>query len=214
MVKLVELVTDGVEDGDAVTKGQLDKAIKDNAKLVVTDSNGEKVEKLRNGKYYREKDIKNGKLTRASEEVTETKVSLSHNNKPTKLGNVAAGRDKHDAVNVAQLEQVRSEVYQNLGTVADGVNNNSRRLDRLEKSHRRGVANAIATAGVKFQHIEKNEFSIGAAVGYYEDQGAVAIGIQGAPSENLRVHGTISASPGRDPESAVSLGFSLKFKVR
>ena len=200
----------------------MDKAIAkaENSKMAFTNDDGEKVAKANDGKYYKETDIKNGNAVKDAKEVKGSEIKTSLVNKdgstkqPARLGNVAAGTSKTDAVNVAQLEEVRNEVNGNVDEVARGVQNNSKRIDRLERSYKKGVANAVATAGVKFQEINTNEITVGAAVGYYRDQGAVAVGVEGAPTEDLRIHGTISATPGPKPEAAAAIGFSWKFKVR
>ena len=213
--KTISNLAEGKNAGDAATKGQLDKAMEKagDSKLTFTDNDGNKVAQASNGKFYKKSDIENGKPKANAKEVKDKEIKSSLVDKkgstknPTRLGNVAAGQKSTDAVNVGQLEAVRNEVNEK-------VQNNTRRINKIERSYKKGVANAVATAGVKFQEINTNEVTIGAAVGYYEDQGAVAVGIQGAPTENLRIHGTISATPGPEPEAAASVGFSWKFKIR
>ena len=213
--KTISNLAEGKNAGDAATKGQLDKAMEKagDSKLTFTDNDGNKVAQASNGKFYKKSDIENGKPKANAKEVKDEEIKSSLVDKkgstknPTRLGNVAAGQKSTDAVNVGQLEAVRNEVNEK-------VQNNTRRINKIERSYKKGVANAVATAGVKFQEINTNEVTIGAAVGYYEDQGAVAVGIQGAPTENLRIHGTISATPGPEPEAAASVGFSWKFKIR
>ncbi len=220
--KTISNLSEGKNDSDAVTKGQMDKAVAkaSSSKLAFTDEQGNRVTETADGKYYKESDVVGGNVKADAKEVKDSEIKTSlvdkkgSTTKPARLGNVAAGTQKTDAVNVEQLEQVRNEVYADLSGVAQEVRHNSDKINRIERSYKKGVANAMATAGVKFQEIDVNEITVGAAVGYYKDQGAVAVGVEGAPTRNLRIHGTISATPGPRPEAAASVGFSWKFKYR
>ncbi len=220
--KTISNLSEGKNDSDAVTKGQMDKAVAkaSSSKLAFTDEQGNRVTETADGKYYKESDVVGGNVKADAKEVKDSEIKTSlvdkkgSTTKPARLGNVAAGTQRTDAVNVEQLEQVRNEVYADLSGVAQEVRHNSDKINRIERSYKKGVANAMATAGVKFQEIDVNEITVGAAVGYYKDQGAVAVGVEGAPTRNLRIHGTISATPGPRPEAAASVGFSWKFKYR
>lgn len=96
----------------------------------------------------------------------------SQNGKPVILRNVSDGVELNDAVNVKQLNEVKSTANLALG----------------------GVANAVAMANL----LQVNSYSdyrhnISAAYGYYGRQHALAIGFSGV-SENRRVNYRISGS--------------------
>ncbi|MDD7392147.1 MAG: YadA-like family protein, partial [Fusobacteriaceae bacterium] len=132
------------------------------------------------------------------EKVSITKDGL--NNGGNKITNVAAGTDGTDGVNVSQLRGMEQN-----------INN---RIDDLDHSTRRGIAGAMAQAGVKFQEQGVNQVVVGAAASFYRGQGAVAVGVQGAPTENTRVHTTVSATPGRNTNAAITVGGSWKFNIK
>ena len=132
------------------------------------------------------------------EKVSITKDGL--NNGGNKITNVAAGKDGTDGVNVSQLRGMEQN-----------INN---RIDDLDHSTRRGIAGAMAQAGVKFQEQGVNQVVVGAAASFYRGQGAVAVGVQGAPTENTRVHTTVSATPGRNTNAAITVGGSWKFNIK
>lgn len=92
--------------------------------------------------------------------------------------------------------------------------NINNRIDDLDHSTRRGIAGAMAQAGVKFQEQGVNQVVVGAAASFYRGQGAVAVGVQGAPTENTRVHTTVSATPGRNTNAAITVGGSWKFNIK
>ena len=96
----------------------------------------------------------------------------SQNGKPVILRNVSDGVELNDAVNVKQLNEVKSTANLALG----------------------GVANAVAMANL----LQVNSYSdyrhnISAAYGYYGRQHALAIGFSGV-SENRRINYRISGS--------------------
>ena len=117
-----------------------------------------------------------------------------------KITNVAAGTADTDAVNVSQLKEVKQDIYN--------------KIDDLDDSTRRGIAGAMAQAGVKFQEQGINQVVVGAAASFYRGTGAVAVGVQGAPTENTRVHSIVSLSPGSRTNAGITVGGSWKFNIK
>jgi yadA domain protein len=111
----------------------------------------------------------------------------SQNGKPVILRNVSDGVELNDAVNVKQLNEVKSTANLALG----------------------GVANAVAMANL----LQVNSYSdyrhnISAAYGYYGRQHALAVGFSGV-SENRRVNYRISGSVNTQGNLALGGGIGI-----
>src|SRR3712207_7434323 len=68
----------------------------------------------------------------------------------------------------------------------------------MDGDMRRGFANAAAMSTLKFMEIGMNQATVGAAIGTYKGNQAVAVGVQTAPTENVRVHANVSIAPSRE----------------
>ncbi|MBS9776210.1 MAG: YadA-like family protein, partial [Fusobacterium sp.] len=117
--------------------------------------------------------------------------------KPQRVTNIAAGEKDTDAVNVSQLNQVKGDV--------NGLKNEIGGL-------KGGLANAAAMSTLEFLEIGINQATIGAAVGTYRGNQAVAVGMQAAPSQNTRVHAKVSVNPDKGHENTMAgVGASWRF---
>ena len=57
-----------------------------------------------------------------------------------------------------------------------------------------------------------NQGTVAAAVGGWKGTQAVAVGIQGAPTENVRINGKVSVAPGyKQVDTMYSVGASYRF---
>lgn len=122
-----------------------------------------------------------------------------------KITNVAAGTEPNDAVNVSQLNDVKNEI----------ANNINQSINKLGNEIKYGFANSVAMSTLKFMEIGINQVTVGAAIGTYKGTQAVAVGIQGAPSENTRVHAQISVSPNSNgTESMAGIGAAWRFNLK
>lgn len=149
--------------------------------------------------------ISNG-TTKVSLNKDENKVNVNG----SKITNVADGEvssTSKEAVNGSQLHEVKQEIH---NTQAD-IYHLHNKIDRMEGKVKKGLANAAAMAGIEFMDIGVNQGTIAAAIGGYEGQQAVAVGLQGAPSENTRVNAKVSVAPGTRTETMYSVGAAYRF---
>ncbi|CAL7916003.1 Hep/Hag repeat protein [Fusobacterium necrophorum subsp. funduliforme] len=169
---------------------QLAKELKDLSKITLIDGNGNKAV-IDGGSLVFEG--KNGKKT--------SLTSNGLNNGGNRITNVAAGEAATDAVNVSQLNEVKGAVQQN-----------AQRIDKMNGEMRRGLASAAAMSGLEFMEIGINQGTVAAAVGGWKGTQAVAVGIQGAPTENVRINGKVSVAPGyKQVDTMYSVGASYRF---
>ncbi|RXZ27621.1 hypothetical protein EPT55_05795 [Fusobacterium necrophorum] len=177
-----------MEDGGLTI--QLAKELKDLSKITLVDGNGKKAV------------IDGGSLVFEGQDGKKTSLtSKGLDNGGNRITNVAAGEAPTDAVNVSQLNEVKGAVQQN-----------AQRIDKMNGEMRRGLASAAAMSGLEFMEIGINQGTVAAAVGGWKGTQAVAVGIQGAPTENVRINGKVSVAPGyKQVDTMYSVGASYRF---
>jgi trimeric autotransporter adhesin len=89
------------------------------------------------------------------------------------ISNVAAGVNATDAVNVSQLQSVQSWAQNYTDSQVSALNN---RITNVGRRADAGTASAIAMANIP-QAYAPDQGSIGAGVGSYRGQAAIAVGM-------------------------------------
>lgn len=136
-----------------------------------------------------------------------TKIATNKQNIDSNSSNI---KKHHTQINNNTIEI--ENLKKNNQKLADNINNNSNNIQKLNTKLEKGLAITTAISGIEFIPIEKGEVAIGAAVSTYHEKQAIAIGIQGAPSENFRINSKIGVVPTKNTEFAGSIGASWKFK--
>ena len=141
--------------------------------------------------------------TSATWKSTASAVSVGDagNNVTRQITSVAAGTNDTDAVNVAQLKQLRN----NIGGDITNINGN---IDRLDKRVNRGVAGAAALAALHpldFDPDAKWDFAAG--YGHYHNGNAAALGAFYRPNEDVQL--SVGSTLGNG-ETVVNAGLSVK----
>ena len=121
---------------------------------------------------------------------------------------------KDNADKIKDNSSAISNLQENNQNIMAQVEANSERISQLSHRLNKGLAASAAMAGIEFLDINENEITYGVAVGAYRGEQAVAIGLQGAPTQNTRIHGKASVTTGKDPDAMVSIGASWKFNFR
>ncbi|RXZ70542.1 hypothetical protein EPT53_03360 [Fusobacterium necrophorum] len=189
-----------VSDGKDNLTIRLAKDIKDLSSVTLLDPSGNKTVIHGEGVTIISKDGKEIKLS-----------NKGLDNGGNKITNVAAGTESNDAVNVGQLNEVK-EVINNHATA---ISNNTKRIEKMHGDMRRGFANAAAMSTLKFMEIGMNQATVGAAIGTYKGNQAVAVGVQTAPTENVRVHANVSIAPSREQvDTMAGIGASWRFNLK
>lgn len=189
-----------VSDGKDNLTIRLAKDIKDLSSITLLDPSGNKTVIHGEGVTIIPKDGKEIKLS-----------NKGLDNGGNKITNIAAGTESNDAVNVGQLNEVK-EVINNH---AAAISNNTRKIEKMHGDMRRGFANAAAMSTLKFMEIGMNQATVGAAIGTYKGNQAVAVGVQTAPTENIRVHANVSIAPSREQVDIMAgVGASWRFNLK
>lgn len=189
-----------VSDGKDNLTIRLAKDIKDLSSITLLDPSGNKTVIHGEGVTIIPKDGKEIKLS-----------NKGLDNGGNKITNIAAGTESNDAVNVGQLNEVK-EVINNH---AAAISNNTRKIEKMHGDMRRGFANAAAMSTLKFMEIGMNQATVGAAIGTYKGNQAVAVGVQTAPTENIRVHANVSIAPSREQvDTMAGVGASWRFNLK
>lgn len=189
-----------VSDGKDNLTIRLAKDIKDLSSITLLDPSGNKTVIHGEGVTIIPKDGKEIKLS-----------NKGLDNGGNKITNIAVGTESNDAVNVGQLNEVK-EVINNH---AAAISNNTRKIEKMHGDMRRGFANAAAMSTLKFMEIGMNQATVGAAIGTYKGNQAVAVGVQTAPTENIRVHANVSIAPSREQvDTMAGVGASWRFNLK
>mgnify|MGYP001703899742 CR=1 FL=1 len=190
-----------VETKEVTTEKIIVKGTNNNQ--VVIDGNKGKVEanEITDGTVS----IKNGEISGVKD------VALD------KTGHIVE-EDQNKAVNGKTLnttiDNLRAENAQLREGVQGAINQTNQRVTRLETKVKKGLANAAAMSGINFMEIGVNQATVGAAVGGYEGTQAVAVGVQAAPTQDVRVNAKVSLTPGSHSSSMYSIGASWRFDLR
>lgn len=171
--------------------------------------------------------VKDGKTERKAteEEKASQKAHLKDAegkaDKEVRLSNIADGEiseTSNDAVNGRQLRAVKNEVKTSL-------NQTNRRVDKLEESIARqnekieslrkdlntGMAQLSAMSAVDFGHTKKKKVKIGAGLGGYKGERAVAVGVAISPTDNLLINAKMSMSAKDAKNAAFGVGATYEF---
>ena len=190
-----------VETKEVTTEKIIVKGTNNNQ--VVIDGNKGKVEanEITDGTVS----IKNGEISGVKD------VALD------KTGHIVE-EDQNKAVNGKTLnttiDNLRAENAQLREGVQGTINQTNQRVTRLETKVKKGLANAAAMSGINFMEIGVNQATVGAAVGGYEGTQAVAVGVQAAPTQDVRVNAKVSLTPGSHSSLMYSIGASWRFDLR
>lgn len=91
---------------------------------------------------------------------------------------------------------------------------NSSAIKHLDRKVNKGTAMTVAMSNVDFQNVNTGEVAIGAGIGHYVGDQAVAVGIAYGVNEDLKVHAKWSGVAGDPHYNAIGGGVTYKFKTR
>ena len=127
------------------------------------------------------------------------------------ISNVGAGVAGNDAVNVNQLNAMQGASGAALNSFANEVDSRfnavDRRIDKVEERAYAGVASVAALSAIPAPAPGKR-FSIGAGLGNYSSESAVAIGIRAALTESTSVTAGISTNTASKAAANMGVGYS------
>lgn len=106
---------------------------------------------------------------------------------------IEANRQASVATNkrVAAHSKQLANHEQRLGKVESGLSNTNKRIDKVKDNANAGTATALAAAGIP-QVAGEQRFSLGAAVGGYESEQAIAVGFSSRVSEKVVIKASVA----------------------
>lgn len=165
---------DGAEAGIGETNGRVEANRK--AGEVADKGLSARIDtKVDNGVFTQRSAVVDSRFADTQQRIDSNKVEQSKVNKA-----VASKLDNHEQ-RLSAVEQKTNSKFANV----------DKRLDEVKDHASAGTASAFAQANIP-QVMAEGEFGIGAGVGTYSGQNAVAVGASYAPRENLVVKATVS----------------------
>lgn len=150
-----------------------------------------------------------GSVTASS--VTANSVTAQLDAASAVISNVSAGVAGTDAVNLNQLNAMQSTSSASLSSFASDVDSRfsavDRRIDKVEERAYGGIASVAALAAIPAPAAGKR-FSVGAGLGNYSSESAVAIGIRAAITESTSVTAGVSTNTASKTAANMGVGYS------
>ncbi len=144
-------------------------------------------------------------------DVEATTITASLNAAGEKITNVAAGTAGSDAVNYDQLRAVQNSYNSQYDELASQTNARfnavDRRIDKVEEVANAGVASVAALAAIPAPAYGKR-FSVGAGLGNYSSESAVAVGFRAAITESTSVTAGVSRNTASKTAANLGVGYS------
>ena len=148
--------------------------------------------------------------TSATWKSTASAVSVGDvgNDVTRQITSVAAGTNDTDAVNVAQLKQLRNNIGGDITNIKNDITNINGNVSRLDKRVNKAVAGSAALAALHpldFDPDSKWDFAAG--YGHYHNGNAAALGAFYRPNEDVQL--SVGSTVGNG-ETVVNAGLSVK----
>lgn len=123
------------------------------------------------------------------------------------ISNVGDGVADTDGVNVRQLNSMQGAFNNYANEVDSRFNAVDRRIDRVEEVANAGVASVAALAAIPSPAHGKR-FSVGAGLGNYASESAVAVGFRAAITESTSVTAGVSRNTASKTAANLGVGYS------
>ena len=123
------------------------------------------------------------------------------------VSNVGDGVAETDGVNVRQLNSMQGAFNNYANEVDSRFNAVDRRIDRVEEVANAGIASVAALAAIPSPAHGKR-FSVGAGLGNYASESAVAVGFRAAITESTSVTAGVSRNTASKTAANLGVGYS------
>ncbi|MCI7343031.1 MAG: YadA-like family protein [Fusobacterium necrophorum] len=91
---------------------------------------------------------------------------------------------------------------------------NSSAIKHLDRKVNKGTSMLVAMSNVDFQDVNAGEVAVGAGVGHYVGDQAVAVGVAYGVNDDLKIHAKWSGVAGDPHYNAIGGGVTYKFRTR
>ncbi len=149
--------------------------------------------------------------TISATDITADSVTASLNAAGNAVTNMGDGVADTDGVNVRQLNSMQGASGAALNNFKNEVDSRfsavDRRIDRVEEVANAGVASVAALAAIPSPAYGKR-FSVGAGLGNYASESAVAVGFRAALTESTSVTAGVSSNTASKTAANLGVGYS------
>ncbi len=177
----------------------------DNAKDI--EKNTEEIEKERKLREEAEK--------RNEKEITENKKSIEAEKNRRALADTRLayeiGTNRGNINKLTKEVEVRKEVDERQDKA---IAANSSAIKHLDRKVNKGTSMLVAMSNVDFQDVNAGEVAVGAGVGHYVGDQAVAVGVAYGVNDDLKIHAKWSGVAGDPHYNAIGGGVTYKFRTR
>lgn len=94
------------------------------------------------------------------------------------------------------------------------IASNGSAIKHLDRKVNKGTSMLVAMSNVDFQDVNTGEVAIGAGVGHYVGDQAVAVGVAYGVNDDLKIHAKWSGVAGDPHYNAIGGGVTYKFRTR
>lgn len=150
------------------------------------------------------------KADKTDVEKVKSDLSAAKEDMENKLG---TAYDQIDANDTARREA--DERHENAIKAHEAaIESNRAAINHLDKKVNKGTAMLVAMSNVDFQDVNAGEVAVGAGVGHYVGDQAVAVGVAYGVNDDFKVHAKFSGVAGDPHYNAIGGGLTYKFRTR
>ena len=171
------------------------------------NNNSNKIDTLEHWLEYVDKDLSN-----VEDLADKNKENIKKEEVKRKEADTKHDRDIENNKKLIDAEVTRSK---EADTKHDrDIAANSSAIKHLDSKVNKGTSMLVAMSNVDFKDVNAEEVAVGAGIGHYVGEQAVAVGIAYGVSDDLKVHAKWSGVAGDPHYNAIGGGVTYKFRTR
>ena len=171
------------------------------------NNNSNKIDTLEHWLEYVDKDLSN-----VEDLADKNKENINKEEVKRKEADTKHDRDIENNKKLIDAEVTRSK---EADTKHDrDIAANSSAIKHLDSKVNKGTSMLVAMSNVDFKDVNAEEVAVGAGIGHYVGEQAVAVGIAYGVSDDLKVHAKWSGVAGDPHYNAIGGGVTYKFRTR
>lgn len=152
---------------------------------------------------------------RHEKEIAENKKTIEEEKRLRAIADTALGYEigtnRGNINKLAKEVEARKEVDEKQDKA---IASNGSSIKHLDRKVNKGTSMLVAMSNVDFQDVNTGEVAIGAGVGHYVGDQAVAVGVAYGVNDDLKIHAKWSGVAGDPHYNAIGGGVTYKFKTR
>ncbi|WP_348774271.1 YadA-like family protein, partial [Fusobacterium necrophorum] len=142
---------------------------------------------------------------RHEKEIAENKKQIEEEKRLRAIADKVLG----DSIKYEVIERKEVDEKQDKAIASNGS-----AIKHLDRKVNKGTSMLVAMSNVDFQDVNTGEVAIGAGVGHYVGDQAVAVGVAYGVNDDLKIHAKWSGVAGDPHYNAIGGGVTYKFRTR